>query len=328
MIKFNLLHALKYFVFWSSILICFVQGGLFLGGCNVTPSFSPTSQNIASTKANPNIHADLDALITDLEQSMPRSETEGFVIPSQSDQDIFKKAVSAIKGGTPDLLLSKLSEYNYEIIKLSDPMDSNAESYILREKTPITKGWGMYIFRVQPLQNIIVEAPHPLADKNTAEVSLDLYRTLHASVLLIAGAHRNANKDGSADSAHASETIFQAIHQTLFQIQGISSGQEVFIQVHGFAADGHPHYPQVVIGHNWQDDPEKDKLLNKIAAALRENHIKVGVCNGKNFTDLCGTENIQAAVTQGGIFIHIELNEAIRNDDTNLIIALKQAFNP
>jgi len=310
------------------MLIYLAQSGLFLAGCNVTPPLLRVPQNTTSTKAIPNINAELDALIADSEKSMPRAGTDGFVVPTQAGQSFFKKITEAIVNIPPDLSIAKLSGYNYEIIELSDQKDANAKSYVLREKTPVKNAWGLYIFRIQPPQNIVIEAPHPLADKDTAEVALDLYRVLHARALLIAGAHRNANKDGSADSAHASQTIFQTIHLTLFQIQENSGNQEVFIQVHGFAARGHPHYPQVVLSHNWKNDSERDKLLDRIAKALRDNNIKVGVCNGKNFLDLCGTENIQASVTKGGIFIHMELNETIRNDDNELLTALKQALNP
>jgi len=312
------------------VLFFFLSIGSVLLGCISPHQPITSSQNLKPTQtqapAISRVNANLNTLITDLEKTMPHAKTEGFIIPGKPDQETFKRIIIAIEDNTPDSLIETASSFNYEILKVSDHGDSDAESYVLREQQPITKAWGLYAFRIHSSQNIIFEAPHPLADKDTPQVALDLYRALQARALLISGAHRNANNDGSADSAHAPESMFQTAHQTLFQLSKKMNDTTIFIQIHGFAADEHPNYPQVVIGHNWNDDAQKDKLLKDIADALQRNNITYGICNGKNYLDLCGTENIQSAATIGGIFIHMELDETIRADDTALVASLKQAL--
>ena len=146
---------------------------------------------------------------------MPRAESEAYIPPSKEEQADFAKLVSMINNdklaNTGDLL----TQSNYRLNYYVDRGDDYAVSYLLREQQPIEKGWGLYAFRVDSTSNIIIEAPHPLYDRRTPSVALDLYRALNARALLIAGAHRNANEDGSADAAHAPDSIFQSVHETI-----------------------------------------------------------------------------------------------------------------
>jgi hypothetical protein len=308
-----------------------------LAGCGpIRPaSIQVTSTPFPSQKINPtqtksigmqSVNDDLGLLIAESEKNMPRANTEGFIIPTKSEELAFQKMVLAIEDNNPELAAHSALTYNYELIKFSDHGNFGAESYILREQLPITKGWGVYIFSIRPSRNIIIEAPHPLADKKTPEIALDIFRALNARALIISGTHRDANRDGSADSAHAPESIFQTVHLALFQYTQQLSQSAIFLQIHGFAAENHPHYPQIVIGHNWKHDPEKDRLLQNIEEALQSNNIKAGVCDGKKYQNLCGASNLQSSTTKGGIFIHIELNESLRHDDSVLIESLKQAI--
>lgn len=305
-----------------------------LAGCGSThlTSIQITStpfQNINPTQTKSNeiqiASGDLSLLIAESEKNMPRANTGGFIIPTKSEELAIHNMVLAIEDDNPESAAYSAPAYNYEIIKFSDQENFEAESYILREQLPITKGWGTYIFSIKSPQNIIIEAPHPLSDEKTPKVALDIFRALNARALLISGTHRDANRDGSADSAHAPESIFQTIHLALLQRTQRFSQDVIFLQIHGFASHNHPHYPQIVLGHNWKHDPEKDRLLQNIKEVLRNNNIKVGVCDEKKYQELCGTSNMQSAATEGGIFIHIELDESLRQDDSVLIGSLKQA---
>lgn len=270
----------------------------------------------------------LTQLIIELEQNMPRKNTEAFVPPNNAQQQDFQIIVHDLLENKTQDALRIMPLYNYEILTLSDPFDESAEAYVLREHPPIEYGWGLYIIRVGTSQNIVIEAPHPLFDQNTPETALHLYRALQAKALMIAGSHRYTNTDGSADAAHAPESIFQAVHVTLFEGNSQSETNPIFLQIHGHGREDEQNYPQVIIGYNWKADPEKDILLTRISNALTERGISIALCNGKNFRDLCGTLNIQRKATSGGIFIHLELERSLRENDTAFVEALKQALNP
>jgi hypothetical protein len=270
----------------------------------------------------------LTQLIVELEKNMLRKNTETFVPPNNAQQQDFQTI-------TRDLLVNETKDaahiaplYNYELLTLSDPFDAGTESYILHERPPIEYGWGLYIIRSGVSQNTVIESPHPLFDLNTPEVALHLYRALQAKALLIAGSHRYTNADGSADAAHAPESIFQAMHIALFEGNNQPDTERIFLQIHGHNHQDDQTYPQVIIGYNRMEDPEKEALLTRISNALTEHGISVAICNGENFRDLCGTLNIQRKATSGGIFIHLELERSLRENDSAFVEALKQALNP
>jgi hypothetical protein len=215
---------------------------------------------------------------------------------------------------------------HYTLNYYVDRGDAEAGSYLLREKRPIENGWGLYAFRVDSTSNIIIEAPHPLYDRRTPSVALDLYRALDARALLIAGAHRNANGDGSADVAHAPDSIFQSVHETLVKEVKSSDGQVIVLQIHGFHTSKHDGYPQAVLGFGKSIDSAELTLGQELENIFRQQGLNVGVCTGNNWPDLCGTTNVQAASMNGGMFIHIELDEKVRKNDEAFIAAIVHVF--
>jgi len=284
----------------------------------IPPTVTPT----------PNSTYDFETLISNLENTMPGPFSEGFLVPQEKDKIAFQIITLSLTDNHPGVASELASENGYQIQPLFDQGDGMDESYVLAEQPPMKRGWGLYLFRKTAAQKIVIEAPHPVADENTSAVALDLYRALKAKTLLIAGTHRDANANGLADPTHTVDTIFQAVHTTLYNIAAQPDNELIFLQIHGYSAKEHPDTPQVVIGFNWQNDSEKDLLLHKIVDALQQNKITVGVCNDNKYQGLCGTSNVQRQATQGGIFIHLELSKTLRLDDHELVSALRQALNP
>ncbi len=61
------------------------------------------------------------------------------------------------------------------------------------------KHWGTFIFRLGHANNYIVEIPRPISEISVFEFGASLFERLNAWILLISGAHKHANIDGSAD---------------------------------------------------------------------------------------------------------------------------------
>jgi len=286
-------------------------------------SLTPTAWPVLDT-----IKGSFRNQISILENNMPLAKSEGYVIPTSQEQANFAKLVLMMSqdqlAGAIDLAI----ENNYTLNYYVDRGDDYAVSYLLREQRPIQKGWGLYAFRLDSTSNIIIEAPHPLYDKRTPSVALDIYRALDARALLIAGAHRNANRDGSADVAHATESIFQSVHIALSQEIQTASSDVIILQIHGFHTSKHEGYPQVVFGLGEKPLPTEVAIAQKIKVALSEQGISAGLCIGieSNLQDLCAKTNVQGSVTKEGAFIHIELDETIRKHDDALVAALVQVF--
>jgi hypothetical protein len=308
---------------------------LSLAGCTSRPNSNPPLPSISYPNITPTALPVLDTIkgsfrnqISILEKNMPRAKSEGYLPPTHQEQADFIELVAMLNtgdlAGAVDLATSSDYTLNYYV----DRGDNYAVSYLLREQRPIQKGWGLYAFRMDSKSNIIIEAPHPLYDKRTPTVALDVYRALHARALLIAGAQRNANRDKSADVAHATESIFQSVHMGLAQEVQTASGDVIILQIHGFHASKHEGYPQVVFGLGEKPLQKELAIAQKIKDALSEQGISAGLCMGigSELEDLCAKTNVQGSVTNAGAFIHIELDEKIRSNDDAFINALVQAL--
>jgi hypothetical protein len=308
---------------------------LSLAGCasspNSTQPLPPTSFPNSTPTAAPildTIRGSFRNQISILEKNMPRAKSEGYLPPTNQEQADFAEIISML--GTGDLAhaVDLASSNDYTLNYYVDRGDNYAVSYLLREQRPIQKGWGLYAFRLDSTSNIIIEAPHPLYDKRTPTVAMDIYRALDARALLIAGAHRNANRDKSADVAHAPESIFQSVHIALSREIQTTSGEVVILQIHGFHSSNHEGYPQVVFGLGEKPLPKEIAIAQKIKDALSEQGISSGLCLGvgSELEDLCAKTNVQGSAMTEARFIHIELDENIRRNDDALINALMQVF--
>ena len=296
---------------------------------NATPAITSFPNATATAKpALETIQGSLGNQIATLEVNMPHRDSEGYVIPTSRERADFAELVSMIMKNDIPRALDLATKNNYRIDYYVDRGDQYAMSYLLREQEPIQKGWGLYAIRFDSMSNIIIEAPHPIYDRRTPSVALDLYRVLDARALMVAGAHRNANEDKSADVAHAKESIFQSIHIALTEEMEATSGNVIILQIHGFHASKHKGYPQVVFGLGEKPLPQEIAIAEKIKEALAKQGIRAGVCTGveSNLLELCAKTNVQGAVTKKGTFIHIELEEDIRNHDEAFLAALAEVF--
>lgn len=84
----------------------------------------------------------------------------------------------------------------------------------LREMEP-RRGWGIYVLRPDAVNRLAVEVPAPLDERGTAEAGVAMFDVLHARALAIAGSHRKANVDGTADVLRNYQTIFNIFHREL-----------------------------------------------------------------------------------------------------------------
>jgi hypothetical protein len=267
-----------------------------------------------------------------LENAMPRASSEGFVVPTDAEKNFFSNIVTSMRSNDLGTAMTDANSNGYELLWYTDLNDDNAVSYVLREVVPSKRGWGLYVFRAATNSHVIIEAPHPLFDEGTPALSVKIYRALEARALLIAGAHRDANRDGSADVSHDPQSIFQAIHDEELKQSIALTGSAIILQIHGFSAAKHPAYPHVIISYEHGKDinpidlVKGQQLASGMAKKLNDKGIKTSTCGTGEWRDLCGGFNVQASQLTRGIFIHIELDETVRSDDAKFIEALMTAL--
>ena len=148
-----------------------------------------------------------------------------------------------------------------------------------------------------------------MADWNTEDVGVEVFRETNAGDLLIAGAHRNTNPDKSADVAHADESVFEGIHEA-----AIDAPTEV-VQPHGFSQADHPDCDEVVVSAG---TAPPSPLAQRVSGSLLNAGFASVLYDGDSCPTLGATGNVQGASTRdsGASFLHVETSKPIRDDPT------------
>lgn len=293
-----------------------------LNGTNQAP-LTPT-KNLPPSPLN-DIKGDLGNQLIKMEKFMPGSRSTDYRTPTEEDRVVFAEIMLLVNDGSLKSA-RKLAEKNgYTLHRYIDQQDSEAVSFLLLEETPVKNGWGMVVVRESGTNNVIIEAPHPVSDRGSEWVAMDLYRSLGARALLVAGAHRTAS-GGSADVANVAGSVFEAMHQALLYKAPIWGGKPLVLQVHGFSTAKHPEYPQVVLGYETGSSVVLETIVLELRSSLEARGISVGLCDGKSWRELCGTKNVQAASSKGAMFLHMEISEGLRAGDEVLIAALREVL--
>jgi hypothetical protein len=164
--------------------------------------------------------------------------------------------------------------------------------------------WGAVVIdRTAPVR-VVVEVPHPAFDLHTEVIGVALHRLVPGSVLLVAGAHRDA-ADGKGDVAHNDRSMFHLM-ATEFAGRGVPQ-----IQLHGFADRNLPEREAVVS----TGSGPTGALAEGVAAAFG----RAGLNTCRAWAEPCGrlegTRNEQgiAAAAAGAAFLHVELGYAVRS---------------
>jgi hypothetical protein len=176
----------------------------------------------------------------------------------------------------------------------------------------------MVVLNRQPLRDLVVEVPHPRADRLTDMQAGGIFVATGARALLIAGAHRCADEAGStcsgksavcgnreayrrSDVAHAMPTAFHGVHVFLTE----QWSQALVVQLHGFSNPGSPAW--FVLSDGTKRDAALDAPHHRIRASLRQSlgQREVAIsCQDRNDRDvptrwLCGRWNVQGRQLNG-----------------------------
>ncbi len=216
---------------------------------------------------------------------------------------------------------------NYELVEFFD-LSTRQIIYGLREN-PINgkplRGWGSYFLNPNYRANALIEAPHVLFDRFSAEIAAEIFLLSAARGLLLGGAHRNANGVNTADVCHLATSVFQIVHQS-----GVNSGAKTW-QIHGFNLNKQSQFPtdtDIVLSNGQGQVFPTIKYLSQI---IRQAGFKAYVYNrllpfspsnrevngkvaGHIFSTLGASQNVQGIYSRqrNQTFIHIELSQGIR----------------
>lgn len=269
---------------------------------------------------------------------IPDENSEGFAVPDTNQLKQWKRMmdlfVAESYSQAEDSLTTNFS--NYEMVLLTDTSFSNRKYYLIREKSPVTLGWGLFASDADYQRDIIVAVPHPLYDSYTPQEGVNLFQYLGGRLLAMAGTHRCSNdeaafSDGTttvcsdtdtseeykvSDMAHYDSTAFQIAHESLKEV----SANVYAINLHGHANSS---CEDVFLSNGRSDDPQTS--LQTVRDSLIADSIDAAMTGDGSSCTLAGTTNVQGRYMNGstnpaddqpisntGFFFHVEQSKNIR----------------
>ncbi|MCB1824099.1 MAG: poly-gamma-glutamate biosynthesis protein PgsC/CapC [Candidatus Competibacteraceae bacterium] len=126
----------------------------------------------------------------------------------------------------------RLSRYRHRL---------SGQEYLLlaEDETGDRRYWGTYVFRLGKGPGYLVEVAHPLFEVNTFEYGVWLFERLEADILLLAGAHPEANRDGGADPLNPANrlSLFSLVNQVAMREAATRPLLAIGIRAYGIRPD-------------------------------------------------------------------------------------------
>lgn len=291
-------------------------------------------------RARPQEQVDLAARIDDFtRQTIRRS---AFRPPTALERRAVADGVGLYLDGRRAEAERRLAEVDFGVSAFNDTATGRPFAEIADRARESTRGWGrVYVDLPQnlsdgaaggdrpdgaaggaagepvrrPAATWSVQVPHPVADADSEKLGVGAWRATPGGVLVLAGAHRRAGKDGAADVAHRRDTVFHAVCAELVarRLPGI--------QVHGFADSTEPDYDVIVStgrgdhGRTWGEG---------LASALSRQgfdvcRVWVRRCALEGRTNVQGRAAADAELP----FLHVEFSRTVRESPARIARAVK-----
>ena len=252
----------------------------------------------------------------------PRSG--GYRPPTRSERTAVAEAVTgSLRAGrsiaAPQHLLRRI-DYRLTRHQLADSGREVAEIAEPTEHMVGTgRGWGRVYMDLSTPVRWCVQIPHPRSDLHTELIGAELFARMPGGVLVLAGAPRDAAAGRTADMAHRSRTVFNAVCDALV------TRHIPALQVHGFADSSSPGHDVVL------STGPAERTATARAAADRIEARGFAVCRAwsGDCGGLEGRTNVQAgtAADLDVDFLHVENSYSLRSDPaarSRLVTALAE----
>jgi hypothetical protein len=198
----------------------------------------------------------------------------------------------------------RLDREDYAVHRVVDRIAGRAFLEI-REDGDRNRGWGSVFVDLSMPTRLVIQIPHPVSDMHTESLGVQLFRRLPGSVLVLAGAHRNAGPGDAADVAHRTDSVFHAFTEVL------NRNDVPAIQLHGFHNDSLGGVDVVVSTGVAAPNTQSREVIR----LLRAKGLSVCIAWEMRCGALEGRTNVQgqAIAARGGSFLHIEISRKVRD---------------
>jgi hypothetical protein len=197
------------------------------------------------------------------------------------------------------------------------------------ESLAVRRFWGTYVFRLGNSQGYVVQVPRPLFEVNSFEYGVALFERLKARALLIAGAHPNANLDGSANlvSLEHFNSLFSLVSQVILREAGDAPMMIVHSRGMGYRPDSPLPETDVLLSFAEGTFPDRGEnvLTRGLLAALQADGLNYQYVDGRPETAGYEVGNVpqslylDATINKGFgvLWLTPEVRTAYRQQDEN-----------
>lgn len=162
---------------------------------------------------------------------------------------------------------------------------SGSDYVILAERQPAARYWGTFVFRLGAAAPVVLQAPRPIQERNSFEMAVSLFESMHAGALLVGGANPAANRDGSADIVRLSnkENVFNVVSQALLRHAGDAPLLLAQSRAAGIRPDGALPSADVLVANagGALSLEQLDTLERELVDTLEQYGLKVALAGGE-----------------------------------------------
>ncbi|MFE0704748.1 hypothetical protein [Streptomyces sp. NPDC058872] len=272
---------------------------LALVGCQASPPD-------ASGAARPRERELVDLRHRILEYAEQVKERDSYAPPTKRQQKALAEGVGELLEGDFRAAEKSLAAVDFRVTRLTDTASGRRYDEVAARGSGEEARWGRLYVTADAAVGWTVQVPHPVADRDTETLGVDLLEGTPRGALVLAGAHRTSGREDSADVAHRTDSAFHGIVLE-FQKRNVPG-----MQIHGFArASDRPYEAILSTGVTEAAPAEAEGLADR----LEDDGLRV--CRG--WSDRCpleGTTNVQGKAAQkyGTAFVHVELAPRARGD--------------
>ena len=259
--------------------------------------------------------ANLQHVISCIQEHMPSVDTEGYQVPSRSVRRAWAKVVDQmLAGDCEDVHLPRALRGNYRVRPYTDVTHNQRYCLLVElvDQVPhfpqVDLGWGTLIVNPEAVRELSIQIPHPQYERGTAGQGVGIFQALSARSLLIAGTHRNANAKRSscqsryreADAGHNTAHLFQATAEAVQRFYVKTDQVVTVLQFHGMAyfdCKGIDVY--MTYGGNVQPEPQDALMVIRTQLARENPKWSIRVPGEQPRCGLHGQANIQGRLANG-----------------------------
>lgn len=272
----------------------------------------------------------IESYVASIVSNMPLESGNDYAVPKNWEMATWAFVLHEVLEGNYSKAADSAVNVGYQLVEYTDNSGMADRTYYMLENTG-TNYWGTYIYYPSHQRQLVIQAPHPRKDFNTAKQGVHVFYESEALFFAMSGTHRcnhawfsgcagSTDVCGSwqdfriSDMAHHDTSFFHASTDTLFS----KYNHTYFIQLHGFTKKVTD--PYVILSNGTDQTPTTDYIPTLEQELYDEdNSLTFKVAHEDDWDRLVGFTNTQgrlinqssdpcdqSASTPTGRFIHIE----------------------